>query len=121
MRYACFVYFEPENFRGLSPQDRATLDRNSYAYDKELDTAGHMVVAEALRPAQEARIVRVREGKVSATDGPFMETKEILGGFILIKAADMDEATQIAAGIPLAKLGSIEVRPVIVVDAPAAA
>lgn len=120
MRYICLVHFKPEDLRRLNPQERATLDRNSGAYDRELVAAGHMIVAEALRPPQEARIVRVREGKISATDGPFTETKEVLGGFILIKAADMEEAVRIAAGIPLAKFGSIEVRPVMIFDAPPA-
>ena len=117
MRYICLVYFQSEDLLRLNPYDRAALDHNSRAYDKELGTSGQLIVAEALRPTREAKTVRVRKGNISATDGPFLETNEILGGFILIKAADMDEAIQIAAGIPLAKFGSIEVRPVMIFDA----
>jgi hypothetical protein len=111
MRFLCLVYFEPETLAVLSPSEKATLDRDSMAYDDKLNRSGHYIVAEALEPVRNARTIRVRRGKVSATDGPFAETKEHLGGFILIEAADMNEALEIAAGIPLAKLGSIEVRP----------
>jgi len=112
MRYLCLVYFKPEALAALSPSEKATLDRDSMAYDRELSRSDHYVVAEALEPVRSARTVRVRRGKASAIDGPFAETKEHLGGFILIEAADMNEALEIAAGIPLAELGSIEVRPV---------
>jgi len=116
MRFLCLVYFEPEAMTGLSPSERATVGRDSMAYDHELSRSGHYIVAEALNPVSTAKTVRVRRGKASSTDGPFAETKEHLGGFILIEAADMDEALKIAAGIPLAKLGSIEVRPVMKFD-----
>ena len=112
MRFVCLVYFEPETFAALSPSEKATVGRDSMAYDKELDCRGNYIVAEALEPVQKARTTRVRQGRAMTTDGPFAETKEHLGGFILIEAADMNEALEIAAGIPLAKLGSIEVRPV---------
>jgi hypothetical protein len=112
MRFVCLVYFEPETFAALSPGEKATIGRDSMAYDKELDRRGNYIVAEALEPVQKARTTRVRQGRAMTTDGPFAETKEHLGGFILIEAADIDEALEIAAEIPLAKLGSIEVRPV---------
>jgi len=112
MRFLCLVSFEPETLTALSPTEKATLDRNSLGYNDELSRNGHYIAAEALQPARSARTVRVRQGKASITDGPFAETKEHVGGFILIEAAGMDEALEIAAGIPLAKLGSIEVRPV---------
>jgi hypothetical protein len=82
------------------------------AYDDELRKKNQYIAAEALEPVGRARTVRIRRGKRSITDGPFDETKEVVAGFILIEAAGMDEALEIAAGIPLAKLGSIEVRPV---------
>ena len=82
------------------------------AYDKELEKSGHYIVAEALQSVQTATTVRVRNGKASITDGPFSETKEVLGGFILIQARDLNEALQVAAKIPLARYGSVEVRPV---------
>jgi hypothetical protein len=111
MRYLCAVYLEPSVFDTMSETERTTLDRDSLAYDVELQKSGHYIHADALQPVNTARTVRVRRGKVSQTDGPFAETKEILGGFILIEANDMDEAVEIAAKIPMAKYGSVEVRP----------
>jgi hypothetical protein len=105
------VTFEPETVATLSPGERATLDRNSVAYD-ELKQRGRLIAAEALEPVRSARTIRVRRRKASITDGPFSETKEVAGSFILIEASGMDEAPEIAAEIPMAKLGSIEVRPV---------
>lgn len=113
MKFLCLVYFEPETLAALSPTEKATLDHDSIAYDKELSRLGHYITSDALKPVSSARTVRVRRGKASATDGPFAETKEQLGGFILVNAADMEEALKIAEGIPLAKLGSIEVRPIL--------
>ena len=115
MRFLCLVYFEPEAVNGLSPQEKTTLDRDSMAYDEELRRRGRYVVAEALDPVGRARTIRLSRGKRAITDGPFAETKEHLGGFILVDAADMNEALDLAAGIPLAKLGSIEVRPVMTI------
>jgi hypothetical protein len=112
MRFLCLVYFEPETLTALSPTEKATLNRDSLAYNDELRGKNHYITAEALQPVQTARTVRVRRGKASVTDGPFAETKEVVGGFVLIEAAGMDEALEIAAGIPLAKLGRIEVRPI---------
>ncbi|MGO9604588.1 MAG: YciI family protein [Candidatus Binataceae bacterium] len=112
MKFICLVYIESGTFAALSPSEKATLDRNSMAYDEKLQRSGHYLVAEALHPVSTARTVRVRRGKAKVTDGPFAETKEHLGGFILIDAANMSEAVDIAAKIPLAKLGSVEVRPV---------
>jgi len=116
MRFVCLVYFEPEAFAALSPSEKASVGRDSMEYDKELDRSGHYIVAEALNPVNTARTVQVRRGKAKIVDGPFAETKEHLGGFILIDAANIDEAVEIAAKIPLAKLGSIEVRPVMTFD-----
>jgi len=112
MKFLCLVYFEQGALAALSPDEKASLDRNSKAYDEELQRRGHYIVANALDPVSKARTVRVRRGTALATDGPFAETKEQLGGFILIDAASMDDAVDLAAGIPLAKLGSIEVRPI---------
>jgi hypothetical protein len=112
MRFLCLVYFEPETLATLSPNEKVALDRNSLAYNDELRKKNQYLAAEALEPVSRARTVRVRRGKTSVTDGPFAETKEVVAGFILIEAAGMDEALEIAAGIPLAKLGSVEVRSV---------
>lgn len=112
MKYLCLVYFEPEALSALSPGEDAALTRESLAYDQELERRGQLILAHALQPVSSATTVRVRNGKLSASDGPFAETKEILGGFILIKARDLNEAINAASGIPLAKLGSIEIRPI---------
>jgi hypothetical protein len=116
MRFLCLVYFEPESLGGLSAGEKATLDRDSLAYDEELRRRGRYIAAEALEPVTRARTIRLRRGRRAVTDGPFAETKEHLGGFILIDAADMSEALELAAAIPLAKLGTIEVRPVMTVS-----
>lgn len=105
MKYLCLVYGEEKAIGAMT-------DDECMAFDRGLRGAGRCVASEALQPVRTARTVRVRNGKVSVTDGPFTETKEILAGFYLIDAADMDEALQIAAGIPPAQVGSIEVRPV---------
>ena len=110
MRYLCLVYCEPHVFAQMSLEEQKALDRDSLAYDEALKQSGHMIHAEALQPVDKAMTLRVRDGRLSSTDGPFAETKEHLGGFILIEAADMDEARQVAAGIPMAKVGSIEIR-----------
>jgi hypothetical protein len=112
MRYACLVYFDPKNVFNHSAEAEAVL-RDAGAYNDKLSASGHMVTDLALQLPDQAMTVQVRGGKMSTTDGPFMETKEVLGGFIVIEARDLNEAVRIAAGIPLAKLGSIEVRPVV--------
>lgn len=123
MRYICLVHHDENAFGAFSEEENADCIRDSMAYDERLTASGHMVVAEALRPPASARIVRVRGGKATVTDGPFAETKEQLIGFILIDARDETEALEIAQGIPLAKTGSIEVRAAFdpVGDAPPAA
>jgi hypothetical protein len=112
MKYLCLVYFEDATLTALPPAERTVLDRESLAYDDELDRGGHLLAAQALQSVREAACVRVRNGRASVTDGPFAETKEQLGGFILVEAHDMNEAIRLAGGIPLARLGTIEVRPI---------
>jgi len=112
MRYLCLVYFEQKTLDALSESEGAALTRESLAYNEELRKDGHYIVSNALQPVNAATTVRVRSGKMSMTEGPFAETKEHLGGFILVEARDLNEAVQIAAKIPIARLGSIEVRPV---------
>jgi hypothetical protein len=109
MEYVCLVYLEEKNMDALSKSESEALTNESLAYDEALRRSGHFIVAQALQSVEMATTVRVRNGKISTTDGPFAETKEHLGGFILIKAKDLDEALQIAAKIPMARLGSIEV------------
>ena len=112
MRYLCAVYVEPKEMEKLSPAEGATLSRDSNAYDEELRRGGHYIASAALQLVNTARTLRVRNRKLSIMDGPFAETKEQLGGFILVEAGDMDEAVELASKIPMAQHGTIEVRPV---------
>jgi hypothetical protein len=112
MKYLCLVYLEQRTMDALSPAEGVTLTRDSLGYDDDLRRSGHYITSNALQSPEAATTVLVRNGRISTTDGPFAETKEHLGGFILIDARDLNEAIQIAAGIPLAKLGSVEVRPI---------
>ena len=117
MRYACLIYFDPKRVFDRSPEAEAVL-RAAGRHDGELNASGRMVSSVALQLPDTARTLAVRDGKVSATDGPFMETKEMLGGLVVIEAADLDEAVRIAAGIPFATLGHVEVRPLVDYSAP---
>ena len=112
MKYVCLVYLVEREMIAMSKGEADSCTDESLAYDDALKRAGHLVVAHALQPVEAATTVRVRNGKLSTTDGPFAETKEQLGGFILIEARDLNEAIQVAAKIPLARRGSIEVRPI---------
>ncbi len=111
MRYVCLIYFDPKKVFDGSAESNAVLAAAG-AHDQAMKANGQLVFAQALAMPQEAMTVQVRDGNMSATDGPFMETKEMLGGLVVIEAPDLNAAAQIAAGIPFAKLGSIEVRPV---------
>lgn len=111
MKFLCAVYLEPNALQGLSAGEQAKLNRDSLDYDDELAKRGHYIASSALRPPQTAKTVRHQGGKVLVMDGPYAETKEFLGGFILIEARDMEEAVRIAENIPVAKFASIEVRP----------
>jgi hypothetical protein len=111
MEYLCLVYLDEKQIGALSKEEMEVLDRNSLEYDEELERGGHKIVARALTDPARAISVRPRGGNAATTDGPFVETKEHLGGFILIEAKDMNEALRIAAKIPVARFGGIEVRP----------
>ena len=112
MKYLCLVYLVEKDMNAMTKKEADACTAESLAYDEALRKAGHLIVAHALQPVEAATTVRVRNGKLSTTDGPFAETKEQLGGFILIDARDLNEAIQVAAKIPLARNGSIEVRPI---------
>lgn len=110
MKYLCLVYGEEAILNAMSQEDSDHLTRISIEYDEDLARRGHLIAAQALMSVRTAKTVRVRKEKVLATDGPFAETKEQLLGFVYIEAADEAEAVSIATKIPLAKIGSIEVR-----------
>jgi hypothetical protein len=112
VRYLCLVYVEEKALDALPKAELDALVDESLDYDEVLRQGGHYVASNALQSVQTATTVRVRHGKVSTTDGPFAETKEQLGGFILIEARDLNDALRLAAKIPSARLGSLEVRPV---------
>src|SRR5438132_5463790 len=105
MKYLCLVYLEEKKLDDVP-------DSECKACGEELRKNGHHIAAEALQSVHTATTLRVRNGKVSITDGPFAETKEHLAGFYLIDAKDLNEAVQLASRIPPARVGSIEVRPV---------
>lgn len=105
MKFVCLVYGEESKIGAMK-------DDECMAYDRALRKAGRCIASEALQPVRTAKTVRVRQGKVSITDGPFTETKECLAGFYLIDAVDINEAVQTASKIAPASVGSIEVRPV---------
>jgi hypothetical protein len=112
MNYVCLVYGEENYIDALSKEGLADLDRRSVAYDKSIEKAGKLVMAQALQSVKTSMTVRKRSGKVVATDGPFAETKEQLLGFVMLEAESLDEALAIAGDIPIAEWGSVEVRAV---------
>jgi hypothetical protein len=109
MKYLCLVYLDEKTF-ATTPGKPS--DAECFAFGEGIRESGRYIAAEALQPVKTGKTVRVRNGKASITDGPFAETKEQLGGFYLIEAANLDEALQLAAKIPPARVGSIEVRPI---------
>jgi hypothetical protein len=111
MKYLCLVYHDESQLDALSQKDYDALVADTLTYDEEIRQSGHYVASNALEYVQTATTIRVRNGKLSITDGPFAETKEQLGGYILIEAGDLNEAIRVASKMPPARLGSIEVRP----------
>ena len=112
MKYLCLIY-ENEQAWAATPQSEAdAIMREYFAFGDDYTRSGHVLGGNALQPTHTATTVRVRNGKVSVTDGPFAETKECLAGFYMIEARDLNEAISIASRIPPAQVGSIEVRPI---------
>ncbi len=112
MRYLCLVYIDENVLDALSESAFDALTDAALANDEALRRTGHYVTSNALESVRTATSLRVRNGKLSITDGPFAETKEQLGGFTLIEAADLAEAIALAQNIPMVRIGTIEVRPV---------
>jgi hypothetical protein len=113
MKYLCFVFYDENKRNALSEQESQALMEEALDYDDVLRKGGHFIVAHPLESVQAASTIRVRNGKVTITDGPFAETNEQIGGFVMIEARDLNEAIQLASKIPPARLGGIEVRPII--------
>ena len=112
MKYLCLIYDEEKTLEGMSKSEMDALMQEYFAFTKDIRGSGHYVAGESLQPVRTATTVRLRNGRVSTTDGPFAETREQLGGFYLIEARDLNDALGVAARIPSARIGSIEVRPI---------
>lgn len=112
MRYLCLIYDEEKKVGAMSKSEADAFMGEYFAFTDDIKKSGHYLGGEALQPVQTATTVRVRNGKMSTTDGPFAETKEQLGGYYLIEARDLNDALQVASKIPSARLGSVEVRPI---------
>ncbi|MFN8093140.1 MAG: YciI family protein [Vicinamibacteria bacterium] len=113
MRYLCLIYDDEKKMAEMSKAEGDAFMGEYFAFTEEVRNSGHMVAGEALHPVHTATTLRIRNGQLSTTDGPFAETKEQLGGFYLIEAKDLNEAIQVASRIPSARTGSVEVRPVV--------
>lgn len=111
MKYLCLIHMSEEELDAMPAPELNALNAKHLDFNDGLRSSGHFVEAEALEPAKTAACVRVRGGKVSITDGPFAESKELVAGFYLIDARDMDEALSIASKIPSAFMATVEVRP----------
>ena len=114
MKYLCLIYDEESKMTAMPKSDSDAFMGEYFAFTNAIKASGNYVAGEALQPVHTATTVRIRNGKTTTTDGPFAETKEQLGGFYLVEAADLNEAIQIAARIPSSRTGSIEVRPIVV-------
>lgn len=111
MRYLCLIYPDEAALNALSEREYAAIIEEVLAFREELRLSGHYIASSPLQPAEATTTLRVRNGRVAITDGPFAETKEQLGGFYLIEATDLNDAIRVASRMPPARLGSIEVRP----------
>jgi hypothetical protein len=111
MKYLCLVYVEEKILHALPSHERVALSDESMAYCDRLQKVGQLLAASPLHPVETATTVRVREGKAATTDGPFAETKEQLGGFLMLDVPDLNDAIRIATHFPAARYGSVEVRP----------
>ena len=116
MQYLCLIYEAESLMAQRDDQENQQIMSDYFAFTDDIKTSGHFIGGEALMPTETATTVRIRDGQVATTDGPFAETKEQLGGFYFIEANSLEDAIDIATKIPSAKYGSIEVRPVMKFD-----
>lgn len=113
MQYLLLIYGNEALENDMSPEQKGAFFAEYGEYTRAIRASGHFKAGDALQPVSKATTVRVRDGKTLTTDGPFAETREQLGGYYLVEAADLDEAIKLAARIPSSKHGSIEVRPIL--------
>jgi len=116
MKYLCLIYEDQSGWQKMSDADRNKGMAEYGSFTESIKKSGHYVGGEALQPTNTATTVRVRNGKLSTTDGPFVETKEQLGGYYLIDAKDLNDAIKVASRIPSAKWGGVAVRPLMIFD-----
>jgi hypothetical protein len=112
MKYLCLIYEDESVWEKMPKAEAEKVLGEYFAFTDEIRKSGNHIAGDALQPTHTAATVRVRNGKVSTTDGPFAETKEQLGGYYLIEARDLNEAIQLASRIPGARMGCVEVRPI---------
>ncbi len=112
MKYLCLIYDDEKQLAAMPKAESDKFMGEYFAFSDSIRKSGHHIAGEALQPVSTATTVRLRNGKLSTTDGPFAETKEQLGGFYMIEARDLNDAIQVASRIPSARTGSIEVRPI---------
>jgi hypothetical protein len=112
VQYLCLIYEDEKEWQRMPKAETEKIINEFSSYTESVRKSGHYVGGNALQPTHTATTVRVRQGRVMTTDGPFAETKEQLGGYYLLHARDLNEAIQLAARIPGARLGAVEVRPV---------
>jgi hypothetical protein len=113
MQYMLLIYSPPSDWQAVPAEQRQAIMEAYGSFTEELQTSGKMVAGDALQPISTATSIRVRDGETLTTDGPFAETKEVLGGYYLIDVETLDEALEWGAKIPGAGYGTIEVRPVV--------
>ncbi len=111
MRYVCLIYLDESALAAMPAEQESDLNAAHWDYNDRLRSTGNFIAAEALALAAETTQVTVRAGKTTVVDGPFAETKEVIAGFYLIEARDMDHAVDIASKLPSASIATIEVRP----------
>ncbi len=114
MQYLLLIYEREADWNAMNEKEKGTIFQEYMAFTQGIMKSGHHRAGDALQPVSTATTVRVRNGKTVTTDGPFAETREQLGGYYLVEAKDLDEAISIAARIPSARYGSVEVRPIMV-------
>jgi hypothetical protein len=112
MKYLCLIYSDETAWDKLPKSDELDMMAEYRAFGESIKASGHLIGGFRLQNSSAATTVRVRNGKMSTTDGPFAETKEQLGGYYLIEARDLNDAVQVASRIPGARMGSVEVRPI---------
>ena len=111
MKYICLGYIEPNKWETMSESERNAMMDECFAYDDVLRRNGHFAGGEALQSARNATTLRFKNGKVSITDGPYAETKEQLGGILVLEARDLNHAIQLMSKHPGVKAGPFEIRP----------